>query len=87
MTYVITELCVGTKDHSCVDVCPVECIHPTPDEPDFERVDQLYINPDDCIDCDACVEVCPVEAPIAEDKLPTEYSHSVAANAGYYANG
>jgi ferredoxin len=84
MTYVITELCVGTKDHSCVDVCPVDCIHPTPDEPEFDRVEQLYINPDDCIDCDACVDVCPVDAPIAESDLPEQHRHSIADNAGYY---
>ena len=59
MTYVITEPCIGTKDNSCVEVCPVDCIHPTPDEPGYEQAEQLYIDPEECIDCDACVEACP----------------------------
>ncbi|MDX6722572.1 MAG: hypothetical protein QOD73_976, partial [Solirubrobacteraceae bacterium] len=55
MAYVIAEPCIGTKDNSCVEVCPVDCIHPTPDEPDYDKVEMLYIDPEECIDCDACV--------------------------------
>src|SRR5438093_1414811 len=62
MAYVIAEPCIGQKDNSCVEVCPVDCIHPTPDEPDYDNVEQLYIDPEECIDCDACVEACPVDA-------------------------
>ena len=54
MTYVITEPCIGTKDRSCVDVCPVDCIH--------EGEDMLFIDPEECIDCGACEPECPVEA-------------------------
>jgi len=54
VAYVIAEPCIGTKDNSCVEVCPVDCIHPTPDEADHNEVEQLYIDPDECIDCDAC---------------------------------
>jgi ferredoxin len=43
MAYVISEPCIGTKDTSCVEVCPVDCIHPAPDEPAFEAAEQLYI--------------------------------------------
>jgi len=50
MTYVITNPCIGVKDASCVDVCPVDCIHPSPNEPGFEEAQQLHINPDECID-------------------------------------
>src|SRR6516162_7115116 len=57
MTYVIAEPCIGTKDLSCVEVCPVDCIHPTQDEPGFDDEAQLYIDPEECIDCDACVAV------------------------------
>ncbi|MGC0773337.1 MAG: 4Fe-4S binding protein, partial [Candidatus Acidiferrum sp.] len=57
MAYVIAEPCIGTKDTACVDVCPVDCIHPRKDEPDFEKHTQLYINPTVCIDCGACVPV------------------------------
>ena len=84
MTYVITELCIGTKDTSCVEVCPVDCIHPTPQDPGFQRADMLFIDPEECIDCDACVEACPVDAIFAEDQVPAEWEHCVAANAEYY---
>ena len=53
MAYVITEPCIGTKDSACVDVCPVDCIHPRKDEPDFETAKMLNIHPDECIDCGA----------------------------------
>jgi NAD-dependent dihydropyrimidine dehydrogenase PreA subunit len=84
MTYVITELCVGTKDTSCVEVCPVDCIHPTPDDGDFEQEQQLWIDPEECIDCDACVEACPVDAIFPEDQVPPEYQAATAQNADYY---
>src|SRR5712692_8719880 len=45
MAYVIAEPCIGTKDTACVDVCPVDCIHPRKDEPAFEAETQLYIHP------------------------------------------
>ena len=54
MTYVITQPCIGVKDASCVDVCPVDCIHPSQNEEGFDEAEQLYINPDECIDCGAC---------------------------------
>ena len=52
MTYVIAGSCI--KDDSCIEVCPVDCIHPKPGDPDFETAEQLYIDPEICIDCDAC---------------------------------
>ena len=69
MTYVITDACIGTKDRSCVDVCPVDCIHPTSSEDDTGD-EMLYINPDECIDCGACEPACPVTAIYAEDDVP-----------------
>ena len=51
MAYVITDSCL--KDELCVDACPVDCIHPKKDEEGFEAAKQLYVNPDDCIDCGA----------------------------------
>jgi NAD-dependent dihydropyrimidine dehydrogenase PreA subunit len=86
MAYVIAEPCIGTKDNSCVEVCPVDCIHPTPDEPDYDKVEMLYIDPEECIDCDACVEACPVDACFAEDQLPEEWQKYAQINADYYAN-
>ena len=72
MTYVITDPCIDTLDKSCVEVCPVDCIHFD------EGTDRkLYIDPDECIDCGACEPVCPVTAIFAEDDVPddqTEYT-------------
>ena len=87
MAYVIAEPCIGTKDNSCVEVCPVDCIHPTPDEPGYDAVEMLYIDPEECIDCDACVEACPVDACFAEDQLPDEWQKYTQINADYYRNG
>ena len=84
MAYVIAEPCIGTKDNSCVEVCPVDCIHPTTDEPDYDKVEMLYIDPDECIDCDACVEACPVDACFAEDQLPEEWQNFTQINADYF---
>ena len=84
LTYVIAEPCIGEKDNSCIEVCPVDCIHPTPDEPDYDKVEMLYIDPDECIDCDACVEACPVDACFAEDQLPEEWAKYTQINADYY---
>ncbi len=64
MAYVITETCVGVKDASCVVVCPVECIISTGTEP------FMIIDPDECIDCGACVTECPVNAIYPEDTVP-----------------
>ena len=54
MPYIITEACKDTKDKACVDVCPVDCI--------YEGPDQLFIHPDECIDCGVCEPECPVDA-------------------------
>ena len=86
-SYVIAEPCIGQKDNSCVEVCPVDCIHPTPDEPDYDQVEQLYIDPEECIDCDACVEACPVDACFAEDQLPDEWQKYTQINLDYYKQG
>ena len=64
---------------------PVDCIHPTPDQPDYDKVEMLYIDPEECIDCDACVEACPVDACFAEDQLPDEWQKYTQLNAQYYA--
>jgi ferredoxin len=85
MTYVITEPCIGLKDSSCVEVCPVDCIHPAPGEPGHDEAEQLFIDPDECIDCDACVETCPVDAIFADDQVPEEMEAFKARNAEYFA--
>jgi NAD-dependent dihydropyrimidine dehydrogenase PreA subunit len=88
MTYIITEKCDGVCDTSCVEVCPVDCIYPadgyTLDNADKEKMraanEQLYINPEECIDCGACEPECPVEAIYAEDEVPDEFKNAIKMN-------
>lgn len=82
MAYAITQSCC--KDASCVSVCPVDCIHPTPDEPDFGTSDILYVDPDVCIDCGACADACPVAAPKPIDILRGGEEVFAQLNAAYY---
>ena len=72
VTYIIAEPCIDVKDKSCVDVCPVDCIH------EFERM--LVIDPEECIDCGACEPECPVEAIFPEDALPDKWEPFVKIN-------
>jgi len=82
MAYVITESCV--KDELCVEVCPVDCIHPRKDDPTFESAPQLYINPGECLDCGACVPVCPTNSIFPQDELPPESAEFAPKNAEFY---
>ena len=82
MTYVVAAPCVA--DYSCVEVCPVDCIHPMPDEAGFETAAQLYIDPVLCTDCGACEEACPVGAVFSRDKLPAKWAHYAGINAGHF---
>ena len=86
MPFIITDPCIGTKDSACVDVCPVDCIHPRKDEPEFETTSMLYIHPDECIDCGACVPACPVAAIYdSTDSTPPSQKELIDANAVYRA--
>ena len=73
MPYVITEACIGVKDRACVDVCPVDCI--------YEGDKQLFIHPDECIDCGACEPECPVTAICPEEDVPQPLRPYIALNA------
>src|ERR1041385_2035610 len=84
MAYVIAEPCIGTKDHACVDACPVDCIHPKKDNEKFATEEMLYIDPVECIDCGACVPVCPVSAIFALDDLPEKWKSYAERNAKYF---
>ena len=85
MAYTIAEPCIDVKDTACVDVCPFDCIHPTKSEAEaFGQVHQLYIHPEECIDCGACEPVCPVEAIFENDALPEKWKHYAQINADYY---
>jgi NAD-dependent dihydropyrimidine dehydrogenase PreA subunit len=84
MAFIITDPCIGTKDAACVDVCPVDCIHPRKDEPEFELAPMLFIHPEECIDCGACVPACPVSAIYdSPDATPATQKDLVEANAVY----
>ena len=73
MTHVVAQPCFGCKYTDCVVVCPVECF--------YEGEQMLYIHPEECIDCEACVPECPVEAIFHEDNLPEEWVAFTALNA------
>ncbi len=72
MPYVITEACIGVKDRACVDVCPVDCI--------YEGEEQLFIHPDECIDCGACEPECPVSAIYPEEDVPAGLQDFIVKN-------
>ncbi|WAC56664.1 FAD-dependent oxidoreductase [Gordonia sp. SL306] len=82
MAHVITRPCCN--DASCVSVCPVNCIHPTPDEPEFFTAEMLFIDPETCIDCGACIDECPVEAILPDDQLEERDEPYLQINADYY---
>ncbi|MBH0780218.1 FAD-dependent oxidoreductase [Nocardia bovistercoris] len=82
MAYVITQRCCN--DASCVAECPVDCIRPRPDDPQFQTAEMLYIDPETCIDCGACFEACPVGAIYAEDELPPKLERFTEVNAAYF---
>jgi NAD-dependent dihydropyrimidine dehydrogenase PreA subunit len=82
MAYVVTDTC--TKDEHCIDTCPVNCIHPTKDEPNFETVTQLDVNPVECINCGACLPVCPTTLILVIEELPEDQDSLIEKNAAYY---
>lgn len=84
MAYIICEPCIGVKATKCVEVCPVDAVHPRPDEDGFAEAEQLYIDPEACIDCGACAAVCPEEAIFAEDEVPDKWQSFIATNADYF---
>ena len=84
MTYIITEPCINVKDATCIEVCPVDCIHPRKDNADFAKVSQLYIDPDECIDCGACKPVCPVKAIFPEHEVPEKWHRYIDINYDYF---
>ena len=73
MAHIVTEPCFGCKNTICVTVCPVDCFH--------EDEKSLWIDPDECIDCGACVPECPVEAIFEENLVPEKWKHYIQPNA------
>jgi ferredoxin len=94
MAYIIVDPCVSTCDTACVAVCPVDCIHGPEDreglgaeaqEPGFNpEGKQLYINPEECIDCGACEPECPVEAIYEEDSVPSVWDKFIDLNYKFF---
>ena len=78
MSYVITEPCIDVKDKACVEVCPVDCI--------YEGPHQLFIHPDECIDCGACEPVCPVTAIFTEDEVPEPSKPFIELNKQFFVD-
>lgn len=91
MTFVVAEPCIGTKDRSCVEVCPVDCFynHPDPalnkqagkDPSKPDDFGMLVIHPDRCIHCGACEPECPVEAIFEDDDVPEQWVDYIKLNA------
>ena len=73
MAHIVAEPCFDCKYTDCVVVCPVDCF--------YEGAQMLYIHPEECIDCEACVPECPVEAIFHEDNLPDDWKDFTALNA------
>ncbi len=73
MPHIVCEPCRDCKYTDCVEVCPVECF--------YEDERMLYIHPDECIDCEACVAECPVEAIFLDDNVPDKWQEYIALNA------
>jgi len=97
MTYVITSPCVGTCDTACVDVCPTECIEglipieeirAVPEEQRAARFGtmQLFIDPDECINCGACLPECPVEAIFEDHSVPDVHQADILRNVEFFRN-
>jgi NAD-dependent dihydropyrimidine dehydrogenase PreA subunit len=95
MAFIITEPCIGTCDTSCVEVCPVDCIHgplPVDEIKSLQAAGEtaqladimMYIDPDICIDCGACEPECPVEAIFEEDDVPAGQEKYIEINADYF---
>ena len=76
LSYIIGKACIGIKDGACIDACPVDCIH--------IGEKQMYIDPEECIDCGACEPECPVDAIYDEDDLPEEYEKYTEINANFF---
>lgn len=83
MTHVILGHCC--KDASCVRVCPQNCIHPAPGEDGFASTETLYIDPDSCIDCTACVDACPASAIKPEHALTSTERPYAIRNKEFFA--
>jgi len=79
-SYVIADPCIGVKDATCVEVCPVDCIESSDELPQF------FINPELCIACEQCVLVCPVDAIYLEHLVPEQWNDAIRRNADFFGS-
>src|SRR3984957_7110853 len=84
MAYVILQHCCN--DAACVSACPVDCIHPRPDEPSYATTEMLYIDPEMCINCGSCQVVCPVDAIRPDCDLTSDELVFSELNAAFYVH-
>jgi NAD-dependent dihydropyrimidine dehydrogenase PreA subunit len=82
MAYVITDACI--KDFVCVDECSTAAIGPTAADAAAGTVSQVFINPDECIDCGNCASICAQNAIFPIDELPANKAHFAEKNAAYF---
>jgi ferredoxin len=81
MTWVITALCRDCVDMSCVEVCPVDCIYEYTGSDVETFPKQLYIDPEECINCGVCEPECPWEAIFEDEQVPDVFQNDIALNA------
>jgi NAD-dependent dihydropyrimidine dehydrogenase PreA subunit len=82
MAYVVTDAC--TKDFACVAECATAAIAPQPGDPAADTVSQVFINPDECIDCGNCASICAQNAIFVEAELPADKAGFAATNRSYF---
>jgi len=82
MPHVITDSCI--KDALCVDACPTDCIHPKKDNEKFETETQMYIDPNEFIDCGACMSACASNSIFPADELPDDKKEFAGKNGAYF---
>ncbi len=78
--YVITDPCIDVMDKSCIEVCPVDCIHTSEDD----RI--CYIDPFECISCNLCLPACPVGAIFTDDNIPAAAEPFIGVNALWFSD-
>ncbi len=81
MTWVITRMCRDCVDESCVEVCPVDCIYQYDGEDEETFARQLYIDPEECINCGVCEPECPWEAIFEDEQVPEIFQEDISINA------
>ena len=75
MSFIIGSKCIEVKDRACIEACPVDCIH--------EGLAQMFIHPDDCINCGACIPACPVEAIWDDEAMAIRMGDEASVHANY----